>query len=132
MFPILSSILGIFQDPIKKAASKWFETAQDKAQATAIYLKALDPNGQMRRSITTTTMRLYSTYIYVMLFLLLAQSFNLGNTQQISSAISSMKDLFLPITTAFGTIMSASFAVNGVNSFTDGKIKTNTNQGGEK
>ncbi len=64
-------------------------------------------------------MHLYKVYVYVMLVLLLAQSFNIGDATQILSAVNNMKELFLPITTAFATIMTATFGVNGVNSYKD-------------
>ena len=105
---LFSSIEGITKELI--------DTPLEKAQAQVLKIKALDPNGKMRRSITSTTMHLYKVYIYVMLFLLLLSSFNLGNVLQIAGAIESMKELFLPITTAFGTIMAASFGVNTMNS----------------
>lgn len=117
MLTAVLGVLGLLKDPVTKASEKWFETAKDKAEATSLYLKAIDPNGKMRREITKTTMRLYSTYVYVMLVLLLSQSFDVGNAKQIATAVTNMKDLFLPITTAFGTIMTASFGVNGVNSY---------------
>jgi len=106
---LFSSIAGITKELI--------DTPLELAQAQAIKLKAIDPNGKMRREITSGTMHLYKIYVYVMLALLLSQSFNVGDAKQIQEAIASMVDLFLPITTAFGTIMTATFGVNGINSY---------------
>ena len=104
---LFSSIEGITKEIV--------DTPLDKAQAAAIKLKAIDPNGKMRREISSSTMHLYKVYVYIMLILLLAQAFSIGNPVEISKAIASMKELFLPITTAFGAIMSATFGVNATN-----------------
>jgi len=109
---------GLFSS-IANVTTELIDTPLEKAQAQVIKLKAIDPNGKMRREITSGTMHLYKLYVYVMLVLLLSQSFNIGDPAQIMEAVNSMKDLFLPITTAFGTIMTASFGVNGVNSYKD-------------
>jgi hypothetical protein len=105
---------GLFGS-IEGITKELIDTPLEKAQAQVIKLKAIDPNGKMRREITSGTMHLYKVYVYVMLILLLSQSFVIGDPEQIAEAVHSMKDLFLPITTAFGTIMAASFGVNGVN-----------------
>tara|TARA_R110000824_G_scaffold91480_3_gene222659 strand:+ start:3181 stop:3540 length:360 start_codon:yes stop_codon:yes gene_type:complete len=106
---------GLFGS-IESITKELIDTPLELAQAQVLKIKAIDPSGQMRREITTSTMHLYKIYIYVMLVLLLLSSFNIGDTTQILGAINSMKELFLPITTAFGTIMTASFGVNGMNS----------------
>ena len=106
---------GLFST-IEGITKELVDTPLELAQAQAIKLKAIDPNGKMRREITSGTMHLYKIYIYTMLVLLLAQSFNIGSPEQVLSAVNSMKELFLPITTAFGTIMTATFGVNAVNS----------------
>ena len=105
---------GLFST-IGNITKELVDTPLELAQARAIKLKAIDPNGKMRREITSGTMHLYKLYVYVMLILLLAQAFDLGDPIQILEAVNSMKDLFLPITTAFGTIMTASFGVNATN-----------------
>lgn len=107
---------GLFSS-IEGVTKELIDTPLELAEAQAIKLKAIDPNGKMRRDISSGTLHLYKLYVYVMLALLLSQSFNLGDSTQITNAIASMVDLFLPITTAFGTIMTATFGVNGVNSF---------------
>ena len=110
---LFSSIEGISKELI--------DTPLELAQAQALKLKAIDPNGKMRREITSGTMHLYKLYVYVMLGLLLSQSFHLGDPKEVLSAVNSMKDLFLPITTAFGTIMTATFGVNATNIYKDKK-----------
>jgi len=107
---------GLFGS-IEGITKELVDTPLEKAQAQAIKLKAIDPNGKMRREISSGTMQLYKLYVYVMLVLLLSQSFNLGDPEQVKTAIGNMVDLFLPITTAFGTIMTATFGVNATNSY---------------
>lgn len=106
---------GLF-GTIEGITKELINTPLELAQAQAIKLKAMDPNGKMRREITAATMHLYKLYVYTMLLLLISQAFNIGNAEEVSKAIISMKELFLPITTAFGTIMTATFGVNAVNS----------------
>ena len=106
---------GLFGS-IESITKELIDTPLEKAQAQVLKIKAIDPNGKMRRNITSTTMHLYTIYIYIMLILLLSLAFNMGDAVQMTISIESMKELFLPITTAFGTIMTASFGVNTMNS----------------
>tara|TARA_R110001632_G_scaffold70778_1_gene164675 strand:+ start:1145 stop:1507 length:363 start_codon:yes stop_codon:yes gene_type:complete len=105
---------GLFSS-IENISKELVDTPLEKAQAQVLKIKAIDPSGKLRRDVTSTTMHLYKIYIYVMLFLLLLSSFDLENAARITGAIESMKELFLPITTAFGAIMTASFGVNTMN-----------------
>ena len=102
---------------IENIAKECIDTPEEKAQAKALMVKTLDPNGLMRRQISNTVSKLYVLYILVMLILLVMQSFDVGNTQGIANAITVLKDLFDTITMSFGAIVGASFGVNGVNSF---------------
>lgn len=105
---------GLFGS-IENITKELIDTPLELAQAQVLKLKAMDPNGKMRREITSGTLHLYKVYVYIMLILLLSQAFDLGDPAQILKAVDSMKDLFLPITGAFGTIMTASFGVNATN-----------------
>ena len=42
---------------VEKVASEWIETNQEKAEAQAVLLKAMDPNGLMRIEITRRVSR---------------------------------------------------------------------------
>lgn len=106
---LFSSIEGITKELV--------DTPLEKAQAQAIKLKAIDPSGKMRREISSSTNLLYKTYVFIMIGLLLSQAFGLGNPLEVAKAIDSMKELFLPITTGWGTIMTATFSVNTMNSY---------------
>ena len=100
---------------IEKIATEFIETDKESAEAKAVMVKALDPNGKMRRDISRRVRDLYTLYIAVMVILVIMQSFGLGDPTGVEKAISSLTDLFVPITTMFSAIVGASFGVNGLN-----------------
>jgi len=102
---------------VEKIATELIETDKESAEAKAILYKSIDPNGRMRLDISTKVTNMYITYVLLTLVLVLSQSFDIGNQEHIGTAIKSLTDLFTPLTTLFGLIVSASFGVNGVNSY---------------
>jgi len=100
---------------IENVAKEWIETSTEKAEAKTLMLKTLDPNGLMRRQISSTVSKLYVIYILLMMLLVVAQSFGIGDQEGISKSIHSLEELFVPITTSFTAIVGASFGVNGLN-----------------
>ncbi len=113
----LSSLFGGgIVKSIENIALEAIQTDTEKAEASTIMLKALDPNGAMRRQISQTVSTLYVMYILIMMVLLMVQSFHLGNIEGVEKAIANLVDLFVPITTSFTAIVGASFGVNGINS----------------
>jgi len=114
-----SSIASIFTGgattAISEIAKEWITTDMESAEAKAVMVKTLDPNGSMRRQISTTVSALYSIYIMVMLLLIVMQSFALGDVEGIASALKNLSELFSDITMLFGIIVSASFGVNYIN-----------------
>lgn len=116
----MSFLTNLFSGGIVKSveniAKEWIDTPGEKAEANALMVKTLDPNGLMRRDISGKISTLYIMYIVVMMVLLLSQSFGIGSSDGVSDAVKSMSDLFVPITTMFTMIVSASFGVNGLNS----------------
>ena len=112
---------GLFGESVAKSvetiAKEWIDTDMEKAESKALMVKTLDPNGLMRRDISSKVSTLYIIYILITMFLLICQSFNIGNVAQIALAINSLTDLFLPITGMFTAIVGASFGVNGINSY---------------
>ena len=112
---------------IENVAIEWIETSQDKAEAKAVLVKALDPNGKMRRDISRTVCGLYTSYIVLTALLVLLQAFDLSTVvvvggesfRSVDLAVTSLTQLFAPITTLFGAIVTASFGVNGMNSAKD-------------
>jgi hypothetical protein len=101
---------------IENIAKEWIETDIEQAEAKALMIKTLDPNGLMRRDIGSRVTDLYTLYIITALSLLGLEAFGLGGGQ-IAIATVKITDLFTPITTLFGAITTASFGVNSVNSF---------------
>jgi len=123
MWGAIKSIFGIVANPITEITKELIDTPLEKAQAQVLKVKALDPNGQMRRDISRTVTHLYKLYIYTAMILFLVQSFDLGNQEQIAQAINKMVELFLPITGMFTAIVSASFGTNISNNWKETKIK---------
>jgi len=105
---------------VEKVASEWIETNQEKAEAQAVLLKAMDPNGLMRIEITRRVLGLYALYMIIMILLLGCEFFNFvpsgTSVEQMASATTKLKELFLPITGMATMIVSASFGVNWQNS----------------
>ena len=71
----------------------------------------------MRRDLSKFACLAYAFYLVAMVILAFMVAFSIGDAEGAISASSMMQDLFLPITTAWGGIVGASFGVNGVNSF---------------
>lgn len=118
-----SVIKGIFggggMKTVENIATEWIETDTEKAEAKALMVKTLDPNGLMRRELSRKVAGLYTLYIVVTLLLLIAESFGLGpmNSEELAVSVATDKvtELFVPITSLFGVIVSASFGVNYAN-----------------
>lgn len=108
---------------VESVAKEWIDTPKETAEANALMIKTLDPNGLMRRQISLTVSILYSMYVIIALVLLLLQAFDITpiimrdgvEYRAVDNAIESIKELFTPITTLFGVIVSASFGVNSLN-----------------
>ena len=125
---IWSGIKAIFgggaMKSIENIASEWIETDLESAEAKVVMVKALDPNGRMRRELSKAVTKMYKTYLYTSLALLFIEFvcafFNLDvNTEALAVASNKLIDLFVPITTLFGAIVSASFSVNYANTKQD-------------
>ena len=116
---VFSKLASIFTGgaikSIENIASEWIETDMESAEAKVLMVKTLDPNGKMRRDLSTRVTDLYTLYILVTLSLLILESFGIGDQLDIAIATGKVTDLFAPITTLFGVIVSASFGVNYVN-----------------
>ena len=102
---------GAFKS-VEKIASEWIETAGETAEAGALMIKTLDPNGLMRRQLSSDVTQLYKVYIITTLILLICEAFGFGDPITIAVATTKITSLFTPITTLFGVIVSASFGVN--------------------
>lgn len=119
---MLDLLKGIFSsgNAIEKIASEWIETDMEKAEASAVMVKTLDPNGMMRRELSRRVATLYAIYLITALLLLAIEficvMFGVEiDFAQLSATTEKVKDLFLPISTLFGIIVTASFGVNYAN-----------------
>ena len=100
---------------IENIASEWIQTDMESAEAKVLMIKTLDPNGKMRRDLSSRVTDLYTLYIAVALILLTLEFFGFGNSENLAVATDKLIDLFGPITLLFGSIVSASFGVNYAN-----------------
>ena len=109
---------GAFKS-IENIATEFIETNKETAEAQAVMVKALDPNGKMRRDLTRVICFMYSLYLIVMLLLLSCEFFGFvppGQTPEIIANVTTkLTNTFTPVSTAFGLIVSASFGVNFYN-----------------
>lgn len=132
MWPkILSLLTGGAIKSIENIASEWIETDMESAQAKSLMIKTLDPNGKMRRDQSNNVGKMYRFYLIstaVMILIELIYCMYMGDKLvegdfvllALSNATAKMTDLFLPITTLYGAIVTASFGVNAMN------VKNNT------
>lgn len=116
MFKIFKSIFssGIVGS-VERVASEFIQTDMESAEAKALFVKTLDPNGMMRRDLSRFACTAYGFYLVSTTVLVAMHSFGLGDPENSKEAITAMTDLFMPITTAWGAIVSASFGVNAAN-----------------
>ena len=122
----LSSLMGGgVVKSLENIASEFIETDMEKAKAGAVdgetkalLLKAIDPNGKMRRDLSRFACKAYAFYLIAMVILSFMVAFAIGDQVGAETAASMMQDLFLPITAAWSAIVGASFGVNATNSVT--------------
>ena len=114
---ILTSLFsGGVVKSVERIASEFIETDMESAEAKALMIKTLDPNGLMRRDLSRFACWAYGFYLVAMVGLGFMVAFDLGNTVGAKEAAEMMVGLFLPITTSWAAIVSASFGVNAANS----------------
>jgi hypothetical protein len=106
-------------DSITKLGMELIETDKESAEAKAILYKSIDPNGKMRRDISSRVTSMYSVYIGLTMVLVLASAFDVGDPKQVQAAVTNLTDLFTPITAMFGAIVGASFGTNVSNNWKD-------------
>jgi len=116
---MIGFLKGIFSSgvvgSIERIASEAIQTDKESAEAKALWIKTLDPNGMMRRDLSRFSCVAYGFYLISTTLLIIAHSFALGDPIQSETAIREMTGLFLPITSAWGAIVTASFGVNATN-----------------
>ena len=101
---------------VERLASEFIQTDMETAEAKALMIKTLDPNGLMRRDLSRFACRAYGFYLVAMVTLGFMQAFAVGDIIGAATATEMMAGLFLPITTSWAAIVSASFGVNAANS----------------
>ena len=119
---------GVAKD-IAKITDTLVTTDEERANARALILKAIDPNGIMRRQISFVVCLLYFIYNMTIFILTLCYALNFGTIAIVEgkeinllhNAILSLTDMYQSISTIFGIIVAASFAVNGVNAYAANK-----------
>lgn len=118
MFKFFKSLFGSgIVGSIERIASEAIETEKETAEAKALFIKTLDPNGMMRRELSRFACIAYGFYLFFTVVLIVLHSFAIGdNPEQSKAAIEAMTALFTPITSSWGVIVSASFGVNAANS----------------
>ena len=120
---LLSNLFGGgITKSIENVALEYIQTDVEKEEAKTVMLKALDPNGAMRRNLSVAVTRLYVGYMCLITLLILMSSFGRGEEANIYNAIDSVTDLFLPLTSMFSLILSASFGVNMLNTHKEAKL----------
>ena len=113
---LLSFLSGGVVNSIEKIALEYIETDKETAEAKAVLIKTLDPNGKMRRDLSRFASRAYGFYLVMTTFLILAHAYGIGDGASSKEAIDAMAGLFLPITGSWAAIVTASFGVNATNS----------------
>ena len=102
---------------IERIASEAIETQMETAEANALMVKTLDPNGAMRRDLTRFACRAYGFYLVIACTLIVMHFFGIGDITASKESLDAIKELFLPITTAWGTIVGTSYGVNVSNNW---------------
>lgn len=116
MLSFLTSLFtGGAMSSIERIASEAIETDMESAEAKTLIVKALDPNGKMRRDLSKFASKAYGFYLISTTILIFMHSFGVGDVNASKEAMIAMSDLFTPITASWAAIVTASFGVNGVN-----------------
>ena len=111
---------------MESIALEWIETDMESAEAKGLKIKALDPNGKMRRDQSKNVGDMYKFYLLstaLMILIELIYCMVMGDSLTnkdfmlvaLSNATDKMASLFIPITTLYGVIVTASFGVNYAN-----------------
>jgi len=113
-------IKGLFSSglvgSVERIASEAIQTDMESAEAKSLFVKTLDPNGIMRRNLSTFACRAYGFYLVATTILIFMHSFGFGDPANSKAAMDAMTALFTPITASWAAIVSASFGVNAANS----------------
>ena len=117
MLGLIRSLIGVgVVKSVERIASEFIETDMESAEAKALMIKTLDPNGLMRRDLSRFACWAYGFYLVAMVGLSFTVAFNVGDVLGAKDAADLLGGLFTPITASWASIVSASFGVNAANS----------------
>jgi hypothetical protein len=116
-------LTGGITKSIENIATEWIETDKDRAEAKTLMIRALDPNGKMRRDISLMVCNAYMIYLFIGALLVFMQMMGFGSDiivegkkyNSVAYGVETVKALFADISTAFGVIVASSFGVNLTN-----------------
>ena len=116
---------GGVMSALTAVATEYIQTDKESAEAKALFVKTLDPNGNMRRQLSQFSCVAYGFYLVATVVLIFMSVWGVGGETCVGTdcvanadvAAGRMTELFLPITGSWAAIVSASFGVNGVNSY---------------
>lgn len=106
---------------LERVALEAITTDKEEAEAKALYVKTLDPNGKMRRDVMRFVCRAYGFYLFMAVPLIFTIAFGLVEKEQAELALEAITSTFLPITGLFTALATASFGVNASNNWKDVK-----------
>lgn len=123
---ILKFFTGSTVKTIENIALEMIETKKESAEANSLMVKTLDPNGKMRRDQSNNVGGMYKFYLISTASMIFVELFYCGFMGEyllkddyvlvaLSNATGKMTELFIPITTLYGAIVTASFGVNYAN-----------------
>ena len=114
---LMNLVSGGLVKSVENIALEAISTPEEKAAASALWIKTLDPNGKMRRDLSRFACIAYGFYLVTAVILIFCHAFGWTAPESSEMALTKITDLFLPITASWGTIVTASFGVNGVNTY---------------
>jgi len=120
---LTSLFTGGLVNSVERVALEFIDTEKESAEAKALLVKTLDPNGRMRRDLSRFASMAYGFYLINTTVFLYMVAFDMGDFVGAGKAAGMMTELFLPITTSWSAIVSASFGVNIANVMKAGPVK---------
>ena len=116
MFNPFKLLTGGIVKSLENVALEYINTDKESAEAKALLVKTLDPNGKMRRDLSAFACNAYGYYLASMVLMGIMHIFGVGDPEAAKEAMEFLTKLFTPITASWGAIVTASFGVNYTNS----------------
>ena len=96
------------------------EAEKISAEAKAVAIKAIDPNGNMRLKTTACVVYVWAGLIAAIALLILLQAAGIGEPEAITQARADMFELFAPVSALVSAVVLASYGVNAMNTHKGG------------